>query len=238
MHMSIENKQSYMLGILTGIGVIVILGGVFMFGRSFGVDGAESTGTTAGAPTAQQPTAPTEPGVDPSKVAAVTDDDHILGNVNAPITMIEYSDFECPFCARFKPTVDQILSDYAGKVRVVYRHFPLRSIHQQAQKAAEASECASDQGKFWEMHDALFNLNLTQSLSLDSMKNAAAEIGLNTSTFNTCLDTGAKTQAVEEDYQNGIAAGVRGTPGSFIGDQYVPGALPFDQVKPLIDSLL
>src|SRR3989344_8669189 len=232
-----EGKKTFVLGMITGIAVIVVLGGVYMLGQRSGGPG---TGTVAGnnQPTGNQPTAPTGPEGDVTKIAAVSGADHIRGDENAKVTLIEYSDFECPFCSRFRPTVEQVLAEYPGDVRLVYRHFPLRSIHPQAQKAAEASECAAEQGKFWEMHDALFNLNLTQSLSLDSMKKAAADLGLNTSTFNTCLDNGEKTQAVEEDYQNGIAAGVRGTPGSFIGDQYVPGALPFDQVKPLIDSLI
>jgi protein-disulfide isomerase len=134
--------------------------------------------------------------------------------------------------------VKQILDEYQGKVRLVYRHFPLRSIHPQAQKAAEASECANNQGKFWEMHDKLFEFNNAGTLTLENMKKAAADLKLNTSTFNTCLDNGETADRVEQDYQDGIAGGVRGTPGTFINGQYIAGALPFEQIKPVIDSLL
>jgi len=94
----------------------------------------------------------------PIELVAVSQQDHITGNANAPVTIIEYSDLECPFCKRFYPTTQQVLKDYQGKVRLVYRHFPLTQIHPYAQVMAEASECAAQQGKFWEYVDALFTL--------------------------------------------------------------------------------
>ncbi|MBI4090954.1 MAG: thioredoxin domain-containing protein, partial [Candidatus Komeilibacteria bacterium] len=155
-----EKKRTFVLGMITGIALVVVLGGVYMLGqRSGGASGGAVANPGGTQPTVNQPTQPSGPEGDATKIAAVSKDDHIRGDVNAEVTLIEYSDFECPFCARFRPTVTQALAEYQGKVRLVYRHFPLRSIHPQAQKAAEASECASEQGKFWEMHDKLFDMN-------------------------------------------------------------------------------
>lgn len=234
-----NQKKSFAMGIGVGIIVILVLGGVYMAGRQSG-GGVKLANTNAVGtqPTNPQPTAPTLPSADGSRIAAVSDSDHIRGNKSAKVTMIEYSDFQCPFCARFAPTVTQVLDEYDGDVRVVYRHFPLRSIHPDAQKAAEASECASEQGKFWEMHDRLFELNSAGTLSLATIKQAATDIGLNTGTFNTCLDSGKYVDVVEQDYQDGLAGGVSGTPGTFINGQYVAGALPFAQIQPIIEAQL
>ncbi len=231
-----QQRKSFIMGVVTALAIVIVLGGVYMLGAKFG--GAQGAGPTAQQPTGQQPTQPSGPEGDASKIAKVSDKDHIRGNEKAPITMIEFSDFQCPFCQRFHGTVQQVLADYKDKVRVVYRHFPLRSIHPQAQKAAEASECASEQGKFWEMHDKLFDLNAANTLSLDTMKNAAKELGLNTTKFNDCLDSGKMAPIVEADYQDGIAGGVSGTPGTFVNGQYLAGALPYDEVKSILDSLL
>lgn len=233
-----DQKKNFLMGVLTGVGVIVILGGAFFMGSQYGNGGSglAAGGNNNFAPTQPTGQAPIEG--DASKIAPVSKDDHIRGASNAKITMIEYSDFECPFCARFHPTVKQVLAEYDGRVNLVYRHFPLRSIHPLAQKAAEASECAADQGKFWEMHDKLFDMSSLGGISLDSMKQAASDLGLNTGTFNSCLDSGEKAGEVEKDYQDGIAGGVSGTPGTFINGQYIAGALPYEQVKSVIESQL
>ncbi len=243
--MAQQSKKSFVMGLVTGLGICIVLGGVFLMGSKFGGGSLALGGSNA--PAANQPSAaanqpsanqPTQPEGDATKIAAVTSADHIRGNTNAPITMIEYSDFECPFCLQFHSTLSQVLTDYKDKVRLVYREFPLRSIHPQAEKGAEAAECASDQGKFWEMHDKLFDLNQAQNLNVDSMKAAAKDIGLNTSKFNDCLDNGKAAAAVEKDYQDGIAGGIAGTPGTFINGQYLAGALPYSDVKTIIDGLL
>lgn len=233
-------KRTFVLGMITGIALVVVLGGVYMLGqRSSGSNGAAVVANVnSNQPSANQPTQPTGPEGDFTKIAAVSKDDHIRGDANAKVTMIEYSDFECPFCGRFVPTLDKILADYKGKVRLVYRYFPLRSIHPLAEKGAEAAECASQQGKFWEMHDKLFELNVAGTFTLDNIKKAATDLKLNTSKFNDCLDNGKTAAAVEADYQDGIAGGVAGTPGTFVNSQYVAGALPYEQVKAIIDSLL
>lgn len=107
----------------------------------------------------------------------ITSDDHKKGAINGQITMMEFSDFECPFCARFFPTVEQVKANYANDVTIVYKHFPL-SFHQMAKPAAVAAECANEQGKFWQMHDKLFELSTAQKLTNDEISNAAVEIGL------------------------------------------------------------
>lgn len=161
---------------------------------------------------------------------------HIRGDFNAPITLVEFSDFECPFCVRHYPTLNKIFSDYEGKVRLVYKHFPL-GFHPNAQKAAEASECADEQGKFWEYHDKLFD-NFDLGYSVENFKKWAKDLGLNIGEFNGCLDSGKFAQKVQDDYQEGIEKGVDGTPATFVNGQLIGGALPYDSFKQIIDSLL
>lgn len=165
----------------------------------------------------------------------ITKNDHIRGNFDSPITLVEFSCFECPFSARHNPTLIKILDDYKGKVRLVYKHFPL-GFHPNAQKAAEASECADEQGKFWEYHDKLFE-NFQLGYSIENFKQWAKDLGLNSGKFNDCLDSGKFAQKVQADFQEGSAKGVNGTPATFINGQLVSGALPFDSFKQTIDSL-
>lgn len=165
----------------------------------------------------------------------VTSDDHIRGDVNAPVTLVEYSDFECSYCSRVKPTLDQVLEEFDGQVRLVFRHFPL-SFHTNAQKAGEASECAGDQDKFWEMHDVLFENQ--SALGVDSLKSYAADLGLNTSTFNDCLDNGTHATTVSDGLTEGATYGVQGTPATFVNGTLVSGAQPFESFKAAIESAL
>lgn len=166
----------------------------------------------------------------------VTGDDHIRGNPNAQVTIIEFSDFECPFCERFHLVVRQILDDYPDQVRWVYKHFPLDSIHSEARPAAEASECASEQGKFWEFSDKVFENQPRMGVSL--YKEIASQIGLDTNQFESCLSSGKYRDHVEADLQEGVAAGVTGTPGSFVNGEIIPGAVPYEQLKALVDQAL
>lgn len=189
------------------------------------------------------PSAPSQPSI-PTGVASVNaedyvDDDPFIGNKNAPITMIEFSDFQCPFCARFRQqTFDQIKSQYidTGKVKFVYRDFPLSSIHPMAQKAAEASECAEDQGKFWEYHDKIFENQA--SLSISSLKQWAAELGLDSNDFNKCLDSGKYADEVTKDLRDATSSGGQGTPYFIVGEIPVSGAQPFSAFQQAIDSQL
>jgi len=234
--MSDSKKRTFWQGFISGGLAIIVLGGVYVLGASQGGGFTLGGGSKqlANSPTDN---APTRPAADASKVS-ISKDDHVRGNPNADITMVEFSDFECPFCSNFAPTVKQALAEYGDDVRLIYKHFPLRSLHPLAQKAAEASECAADQGKFWEFHDELFVLNAGNNFTMESIRNLASTLGLNTNTFNTCLDSGDKADDVEADYQMGLAAGVSGTPGTFVNDQFIPGALPYAQVKGIIESQL
>lgn len=232
-------KTAFVGGMITAVlalGTVgfVILGSCMLSGSC---GAGASTPAAYAAPTAPDAAAPDEQ-VGP--LAAVTDKDHIRGDKNAPVTLIEYSDFECPFCERFTPTVDQVMADYKGKVRLVYRHFPL-SFHPESEPAAEASECAAEQGKFWEYHDKLFANQ--ESLGATYYPQLAKELGLNVGKFNDCLASDRMLVVVRAQYQGGATAGVNGTPGSFIVSKKgtvspIRGALPFESVKPLIDAAL
>ncbi|OGN09424.1 MAG: hypothetical protein A3J46_01310 [Candidatus Yanofskybacteria bacterium RIFCSPHIGHO2_02_FULL_41_11] len=176
--------------------------------------------------------------------AISTDDDAYLGKKNAPIVMIEFSDYQCPFCRSFwRDTLPLIKSEYidTGKVRFVYRDFPL-NFHPSAIPSAMAAECADDQGKYWEMHDKIFSEqdklgSGTVQFSIDDLRNWAGQIGLDQGKFNSCLDSQKYAEEIGKDYDDGQAAGVSGTPGFFINGKSVVGAQPFSVFKTIIDEL-
>jgi len=185
-------------------------------------------------PTPTQPTRPSQP-TQPSPTQVSVDDDPVKGPSDAKVTIVEFSEFQCPFCARVQPTVNQILEEYGDDVRIVYRDFPL-SFHQYAQKAAEAAECADDQGKFWEYHDKLFENQ--QALDTSNLKQYAKDLGLDSAQFDSCLDSGKYELEVKKDFQDGQSYGVSGTPTFFINGIKVVGAQPFSTFKQVIDSEL
>ncbi len=153
--------------------------------------------------------------------------DHIWGNLNAPVQLIIYDDFQCPFCARFYDTVEKIKKEFGDKVVIAFRHFPLR-MHLYAYPAALAAECAAEQGKFWEMYDKLFIDNKAGQLSKDQFKQDAADLGLDQAKFNQCLDTEKYKDKIQAQMVEGRNFGVNGTPGNFVNGEPVPGAVPFD----------
>lgn len=157
------------------------------------------------------------------------------GDAKAPVTIVEFSDYECPYCARAEPTIEKLLADYGDKVRLVYRDFPL-DFHPKAQKASEAAHCADDQGKYWEMHKRLFVS--TQQLDLESLKKHARELGLDGTKFDQCLDSGAKEKVVKEHADAGRSAGVTATPAFFVNGRPLAGAMPYDEFKKVIDDEL
>lgn len=172
--------------------------------------------------------------LDPPR-AEVAADGPSKGPDSAPVTIVEFSDFECPFCSRVNPTLAQVTEKYGDKVRIVFRHFPL-SIHPNAPKAAEASMCAQDQDKFWEMHDLMFEEQ--RQLTVPELKAKAARLELDTEAFDECLDSGKYAEKVQEDFQAGQKAGVTGTPAMFVNGRLVSGAVPFEQVAEVIDNEL
>jgi protein-disulfide isomerase len=157
------------------------------------------------------------------------------GGSNAPILMIEFSDFQCPFCLRAHATVDQVLKTYGDKIKFVYRHYPLPT-HPNAKPAAEASMCAADQGKFWPYHDRLFEQ--PSKLGDTDLKQHAADLGLDAPKFNACVDSHKFRAVVEADTKDGEEAGVNGTPAFFINGRMLSGAQPFDAFKRIIDEEL
>lgn len=170
--------------------------------------------------------------------------DHVRGSADARVTLLEYSDLECPFCKTFHPTLKQAIQEYDGKVRWVYRHFPLDALHPKARKEAEASECANDQGKFWEYIDRLYEVTPSNN-GLDAAKlpEIARDVGLNVPAFETCLQSGKHAQRVAEDLADAEKAGGEGTPYTVIigpNDVTIPfsGAQPYESLKPVLDELL
>lgn len=165
--------------------------------------------------------------------------EHFLGKANAKVTLVEYSDVQCPFCQRFHPTVKQLLQEYPNDVKWVYKHFPLNSIHPQAQSGAEAAECVADQlgnEGFFAYLDQLFNNQSALGRSLYISK--AVEVGANEAEFTKCFDEGKFRDKVLADLQEGQAAGVTGTPSSFINGQNLSGAVSYEQVKAVVESNL
>jgi len=157
------------------------------------------------------------------------------GPPSAPVTLVEFSDFQCPFCGKAHDTVEQVMQTYAGKVKLVFRHYPL-DFHKNAEKAAEASMCANEQGKFWEYHDVLFKNQ--QTLEVPQLKDHAKDVGLDAASFSACLDSGKYKKAVDEDMAAGQKVGVTGTPAFFINGVMINGAQPFDEFKKVIDQEL
>lgn len=182
-------------------------------------------------------------------IRPIGNNDHIRGNPQADIIIVEYSDTECPFCKSFHETMKQIISEYGktGKVAWVYRHFPIVQLHSKAPKEAEATECAAELGgnaKFWEYIDALFDATPSNNkLDAGELPSIAARTGLDKIAFDACLSSGKHGERVQDDYKNGVSIGINGTPYSVIlakNGQKIPinGAQPYNIIKETIDNLL
>jgi protein-disulfide isomerase len=156
-----------------------------------------------------------------------------LGPDEAPVTIVEFSDFECPYCARVQPTLEQVRAEFPDTVRLVFRQFPL-NMHANARKAAEASLCASDQGKFWEMHDLMFDEQ--KELTVAELKDKAGRLDLDQKTFDSCLDSGQHSRLVDQDLKAGQVVGVTGTPAMFVNGRMLSGAVDFETVSEIVND--
>jgi protein-disulfide isomerase len=220
----------------------IIAAGILIAGAIYFGGGSKSGSTASldGANTGRDDNAPID-------IAPVSAKDHIRGNTNAPIIIVEYSDIECPFCKVFHNTMKEIVSSYDGKVAWVYRHFPIPQLHKNAMKEAEATECAFEQGgntTFWNYLDRVFDAtNSNDSLDPSKLPEIAGNIGLDVTKFNECLTSGKQTKAIQASIEEAVRAGARGTPYSVIlgknGKKLViNGAEGVASVKAKIDSLL
>jgi len=242
-------KTMFFLGLFVGVASCTTLALVFIIwsmvsgkGIALAAGAGSNNAPIAAAPTANDPNA-AAPSPAGGPVKPVDEKaDHIRGPKDAKVTLIEYSDFECPFCKNHEATMQQIAKAYPNDVRIVYRHYPL-SFHQNAMKEAEASECATELGgqdAFWKMHDAILARTTSNGtgFALDKLGPLAKEIGLDQAKFQSCLDSDKYVAAVNQSEQEGIAAGVQGTPGTFVNGTMVEGAVPYAQFKTMIDGIL
>lgn len=231
--------------------IIALIAASFLLGNLYNkVQVLEKKASAPPVPSAAQGTSPSQPAVTQppaGPVKPVSASDHIKGNPNAKLTIIEYSDYECPFCKRFHPTSLELMKQYGDKIRWVFRHYPL-SFHQNAQKEAEASECIAELGgndAFWQFTDKIFERTTSNGtgFALDQLGPLASELGVDQTQFQTCLDSGKYAKRVQQDIAEGSSAGVTGTPATFVIDskgksQLVTGAQPIEAFKTIIDQAL
>jgi len=233
--MTDKKSNSFLFGLTTGVAIVALLGFLattIASSLDIGQSQAEPAPKVAIEDNDPIPTAPTPS----AKVdIEVKDTDHVKGYKDAPITIVEYSDFQCPYCSKFHDTLNKVMKNYNGKVNWVYRHFPL-DFHEYAVVAAEASECAADQNKFWEYNDALFKNQA--DIDEEIFAKLAKDLKLDVSKFNKCMTSGKYADKVEADYQSGVDIEVAGTPGAFINGTRLKGAVPYAELEGEIEDLL
>jgi protein-disulfide isomerase len=172
----------------------------------------------------------------PRREVSIAATDPALGRASAPVTLIEFSDFQCPFCQRVAPTLKRLRETYGDKVRIVWKDFPLTQIHPQAFKAGEAAHCAGDQGKYWEYHDRLFANQ--QALQPEELKKHATDLGLDGAAFATCLDSSKYGERVRDGVAEGTRLGVNSTPTIYVNGRQLSGAQPYETFVAVIDEEL
>lgn len=227
------------------IPVAIVIAGALIAGAVY-LGTSKGAGNVAVNDSQPQPAAQQAGNLD--QMAKITTSDHVRGNPDAPVTIVEYSDFECPFCKRFHDTMKQVTKEYGDKVAWVYRHFPLDQLHSKARREAVASECAAEQGgndAFWKFTDRFFELTPSNDqTNIDTvLPQIAREIGLDEAKFSSCLASKKYDAHIESDVQNAAATGGNGTPWSIVvapnGKKYpLSGAQPYTSVKQLIDLAL
>jgi protein-disulfide isomerase len=232
-HQHPEQPSAFTIPLAIVVAGLLIAGAIYFGGSKPSTMGMNNPG---GAPT-----------IDNLDIAAVSDKDHISGDKNADVVLIEYSDFECPFCKVFNTTVHRLMDTYGSKLAVVYRQFPIAQLHSKAPKEAEASECAAEQGgntAFFKFADKVFETtNSNDSLDPAQLPIIAGQIGLDVSKFNACLSSGKYTNKIAADVTAAAKAGAQGTPYSVLitrdgKKSVVNGAQPFETVKAQIDAFL
>jgi len=172
----------------------------------------------------------------PRTTVNVAPDDPSQGKADAPVTVVEFSDFQCPFCQRVMPTLKELRGKYGDKMRLVWKDFPLTQIHPQAFVAAQAGNCAREQGKFWEYHDTLFGNQ--SALQPDNLKKYAADLGLDAAKFNQCLDSSKYEARVQDALAVGGRLGIGSTPTVFVNGRLINGAQPLEVFQSVIDEEL
>lgn len=242
----VRSQTSFYFGFACGVAAVALLGFLVFgglvvkkelaSGDGFFADDGEAADIADVVDAGSDNAKPSQPDSAAKVDVKVAASDHIRGNKNAKITIVEFSDYQCPFCSRFHDTMKQVMAKYPNQVRWVFKHFPLESIHPYARKAALAAECAGEQNKFWEYSDAIYANQA--SLNDDYLTTAAKNLRLDTKKFGACLSSEKYASKVNADLQQGQGYGVRGTPGSFINGQTIPGAVPFEQVDSMIENLL
>ena len=235
------------MGVMTGVAAVSLIGFIAALGFSFSGDRSFfglGKGGAAATPQAQvpTPTAPNEPSAPTFADVKIKDSDYVRGTKGAPVSIVSYSDLECPYCQRFHPSLLQAISEYQGKVAVVLRHFPL-SFHQNAQKEAEGAECVGKLGgadKYWKYIDTIFERTTANGtgFALANLPKLAKELGVNEAKFKSCLDGGEMQAKVQADQAEGSGYGVQGTPTTFVNGTAVEGAAPYEQLKAAIDQAL
>ena len=243
-------KQTFLTGMGMALALFFIIG-FFVLLAVFMRGGDLSLGQSAAANNQPGAAVPTGDGLAPQpsgeiSLAAVTDKDWIKGKKDAKISIVEFSDTECPFCKSFHPTLQRLLQEYPNDVNWVYRHFPLTSLHSKAPKEAEATECAGElagNDGFWKYLDRLFEITPSNDgLDLAQLPQIAEDVGLNRKKFEECLNSGKYASKIQEQIQAAQAAGGQGTPYSVVvaGGQKIPvsGAVPLAQLKTIVDSAL
>lgn len=220
---------------VAGVLFILLLVSIFTHGFGFGGE-ASPTGAAAAPEAAEQPQEEPAPIIDVKNLNL--EGVSFLGKKDAPVTIVIYDDFQCPFCARFETqTWPQLKKEYVdtGKVKFYFKHFPL-GFHPNAQPASEATECAAEQGKFWKLHDKIFTNQ--GELSEENLKKWAEELKLDMTKFNECYDSNKYAERVSKDLEEGQSIGIRGTPSFVIQDELLVGAQPFEAFKEVIDRKL
>jgi protein-disulfide isomerase len=231
-----KTSNQFLFGLMSGIAVIAVIG-MATFGVMY-FKGKKDNGQVAGVNTnneqQQQQQQQAQPQAKPF-TAQIAETDHVLGNKDAKVKVFEFSDFQCPYCARFHEVMNELVKAYPNDVAWVFKNFPIES-HPMGLPGAIAAECAGAQGKFFEMADKIFAGQA--GLTAEKFNDFATELKLDVEAFKTCVAEEKPKNKIIADYQLGIDSGVQGTPTSFVNGEVVPGALPIESMKQMVEKLL